>query len=95
MTFWNIIPVNVSAYGRKEGSKEGRKGEKKEGLSFLVKIILRRKWQPTPVFSPGESHGWSSLVRYSPRGRKESDMTELTHIHTYRYIETIRVRKKK
>ena len=36
----------------------------------------RRKWQPTPVFLPGESHGWRSLVRYSPWGRKESDMTE-------------------
>ena len=29
-----------------------------------------------PVFLPGESHGWSSLVGYSPRGSKESDMTE-------------------
>ena len=36
----------------------------------------RRKWQPTPVFLPGESHGWRSLVGYSPRGRKESDTTE-------------------
>jgi len=25
----------------------------------------RRKWQPTPVFLPEESHGWSSLVGYS------------------------------
>ena len=36
----------------------------------------RRKWQPTPVFLPGESHGWRNLVGYSPRGRKESDTTE-------------------
>ena len=36
----------------------------------------RRKWQPTPVFLPGESHGWRSLLGYSPWGRKESDMTE-------------------
>ena len=34
----------------------------------------RRKWQPTPVFLPGESHGQRSLVGYSPWGRKESDM---------------------
>ena len=33
-------------------------------------------WQPTPVFLPGESHGWRSLVSYSPRGHKESDTTE-------------------
>ena len=36
----------------------------------------RRKWQPTPVFLPGESHGRKSLGGYSPRGHKESDMTE-------------------
>ena len=32
----------------------------------------RRKWQPTPVFLPGESHGQRSLAGYSPWGRKES-----------------------
>ena len=36
----------------------------------------RRKWQPTPVFLPGEPHGQRSLVGYSPWGRKELDMTE-------------------
>ena len=36
----------------------------------------RREWHPTPVFLPGESHGQRNLVGYSPRGRKESDMTE-------------------
>ena len=39
----------------------------------------RRKWQPTPIFLPGESHGRKSLVGYSPRGRKESDTTERLH----------------
>ena len=29
-----------------------------------------RKWQPTPVFLPGKSHGQRSLVGYSPRDRK-------------------------
>ena len=32
--------------------------------------------QPTPVFLPGESRGQGSLAVYSPRGCKESDMTE-------------------
>ena len=36
----------------------------------------RRKWQPIPVFLPGESHGWRSLVGYSPWGHKELDTTE-------------------
>ena len=31
---------------------------------------LKRKWQPTPVFLPGESHGWRSLVGYRPRVAK-------------------------
>ena len=29
----------------------------------------RRKWQPTPVLLPGISHGWRSLVGFSPWGR--------------------------
>ena len=37
---------------------------------------LKRKWQPTPVFLPGEPHKRRSLVSYSPWGRKESDTTE-------------------
>ena len=36
----------------------------------------RRKWQPTTIFLPGESHGQRSLMGYSPWGCKESDMTE-------------------
>ena len=31
------------------------------------------KWQPTPIFLPGESHRQRSLVGYSPLGCKESD----------------------
>ena len=38
----------------------------------------RRKWQPPPVFLPGESYGQRSLGDYRPWGRKESDMTEAT-----------------
>ena len=41
----------------------------------------KRKWQPTPVFLPEESHGGRSLVGYSPQGRKESDTTERLHFH--------------
>ena len=37
---------------------------------WVGKIPCRRKWQPTPVFLPGESHGQRSLVGYSPRGRR-------------------------
>ena len=39
-----------------------------------------KKWLPTPIFFPGESHGQRSLVGYSPWGHTELDMIErLTH----------------
>ena len=38
----------------------------------------RRKWQPTPVFLPGESQGWGSLVGCHLWGLTESDTTEAT-----------------
>ena len=38
----------------------------------------RRKWQPTPVFLPGESQGPGSLVGCRLWGRTESDTTEAT-----------------
>ena len=34
-----------------------------------------------PVFLPGKSHGWRSLVVYSPWGCKEPDTTEWLHFH--------------
>ena len=39
----------------------------------------RRKWQPTPVFLPGESQGRGSLVGCRLWDRAESDPTEGTH----------------
>ena len=38
----------------------------------------RRKWQLTPVFSPGEFHGQRRLAGYSPQGSTELDTTEVT-----------------
>ena len=40
--------------------------------------LQRRKWQPTPVFLPGESQGRGSLVGCRLWGRTESDTTEVT-----------------
>ena len=47
-------------------------------LSLFTFMHWRRKWQPTPVFLPGESQGWGSLVGCQGWGRTESDMTEAT-----------------
>ena len=54
---------------------------------WVGKIPYKRAWQSTPVFLPREFHGQRSLTGYSPKGRKESDMTEVTeqartHAHT-------------
>ena len=47
-------------------------------LSFFTFMHWRRKWQPTPVFLPGEPQGWWSLVGCHLWGRTESDTTEVT-----------------
>ena len=52
---------------------------------WVGKTPWRRAWQPTPVFSPGESHGQRSLVGYSPRGGKESDMTQQLSVSLFFY----------
>ena len=47
-------------------------------LSLYVSLHFLRKWQPTPVFLPGESQGWGSLVGCRLWGCTESDTTEAT-----------------
>ena len=47
-------------------------------LSFFTFMHWRRKWQPTPVFLPGESQGRGSLVGCLLWSRTESDTTEVT-----------------
>ena len=47
-------------------------------LSLFAFMHQRRKWQPTPVFLPGESQGWGSLLGCHLWGRTESDTTEAT-----------------
>ena len=47
-------------------------------LSLSTFMHWRREWHPTPVFLPGESQGWGSLVGCHLWGRTESDTTEVT-----------------
>ena len=47
-------------------------------LSLFTFMRWRRKWQPTPVFLPGESQRQGSLVGCRLGGRTESDTTEMT-----------------
>jgi len=45
---------------------------------WVRKIPWRQKWQPTPVFLPGKSHGQGRLAGYSPWDCKET-RAYLTH----------------
>ena len=49
---------------------------------WVRKIPWQRKWQPTPRFLRGKSHGQGSLAGYSPWGHKESDTTEQLSMYT-------------
>ena len=51
---------------------------KATSLSLFTFMHWRRKWQPTPVFLPGESQGQGSVVGCHLWGRTESDTTEAT-----------------
>ena len=47
-------------------------------LSLSTFMLWRRKWQPSPVFLPGESQGWWSLLGCCLWGHTELDTTEAT-----------------
>ena len=46
-----------------------------------INMNRRRQWHPTPVLLLGKSHGWRSLVGYSPWGHEESYTTARLHLH--------------
>ena len=46
-------------------------------LSLFIFMLWRRKWQPTPVFFPGESQGQGSLMGCRLWGHTQSDTTEV------------------
>ena len=60
-------------------------------LSLFTFMHWRRKWQPTPVFLPGESQGQGSLVGCHLWGRTESDTTEATKQQEQRGFWDLRI----
>ena len=62
---------------------------------WVRKIPWRGKWQPTPIFLPGKSHGQRSLAGYSPWGCKRAghDLETNTQTHTshYTFVQTPRM----
>ena len=71
---------NIGFPGSSDGKASAYNAGDLGSIPGSGKIPWRRKWQPTPGFLSGKSHGLRSLVGYSPRGRKESDTTERLHL---------------
>ena len=57
-------------------------------LSLLTFMPWKRKQKPTPVFLPGESQGWQSLVGCRLWGHTESDTTEVTWQQQLGYVSS-------
>ena len=78
---FNFGNMHTGLSGRCSGRESAYQCRSLEGLNpWTGKIPWRRKWQPTPVFSPGKFHAQRSLAGYSPWGHKESDTTERTQL---------------
>ena len=77
----NLRPTASRDASGKEPSCPCKRQRRCKFDPWVRKIPWRRKWQPTPVFLPGESHGPRSLAGYSPWGCTGSDRTEATQ-HT-------------
>ena len=96
MMLWKCCTQYASKFGKLSSSHRTGKGQfsfqsqRKEmpknaqtttQLHSSHILARRRQWHPTPGLLPGKSHGWRSLVGYSPWGRWESDVTERLHFH--------------
>ena len=61
--------------GKEPACQSGNLRDTGSTPGWVGKIPWRKKWQPTPVFLPGKSHGQRNLAGYSPWGITEWDMT--------------------
>ena len=89
---WHHTPVLLP--GKSHGRRSlvgccpwGHMGSQRVGhdsgtsLSLFTFMHWRRKWQPTPMFLPGESQEWGSLVGCRLWGHTGSDTIERLHFH--------------
>ena len=65
---------------RRQGSQVSMRAARGSESWLSSHVHWRRKWQPTPVFLPGESQGRGSLVGCCLWDRTESDTTEVTYL---------------
>ena len=80
-SFMFLLAMHISSLGFLGGSvlknlPASVRDTKHKHLITVGKIPQSRKWQLTPLFLPGKSHGQRSLLAYNPRGHKEWDTTE-------------------
>ena len=78
---WTLVSWRVAFPGGATGKEppcQCKRCRRHRFDPWVGKNPWRRKWQATPVFLPGESHGRRSLVGCSPWGHRELDMTETT-----------------
>ena len=73
---WGRKKINKGWDSGQESSWWCRRPRRRGLHPWVGKIPWRRKQQPAPVLLPGKFHEQWSLVGYSPRGLRESDMTE-------------------
>ena len=62
--------IQVLLYGGSDGKVSAYNAGDLGSIPGSGRSPWRRKWQPTPVHLPGESHGWGNLVGYSPWGHR-------------------------
>jgi len=81
---WQILQMEEPGGLQSMGSL-GVRHDWATSLSIFTFMHWRRKWQPTPVFLPGESQGRGSLVGCCHWGCTESDTTEATNTFTFTF----------
>ena len=90
LNLWSLLIENHASgwCSGKEPACQCRRHKRHRFNPWVRKIPWRGKQQPTSGILPGKTHGQRSPVGYSPRGHKESDMTERACVHTHTHTHT-------
>ena len=73
---WGAIAFSAGGTSSKEPTCQFMRHWRHRFNPWVGNIPWRRKWQPTPVFLPGECHGQRRLAGYSSWSHIVSDMTD-------------------
>ena len=74
---------NVSIRLPSSASGKRRRHKRHSFDIWVRKVPWRRAWQPTPVFLPGEYHGWRSLAGYCPWGSQSQTRLKRLSVHAH------------